>query len=198
MKERPTVPFADRPLSPPTWTMPQDVQPELPDLPSSDSDNYTAGSQLLDVSSLNTVLDMLAVIDSAEDLALLELLTVAQKRQVWDATPAAIKLRLKQIRSATSPDTAPETTAPETTAALEATALETPEPQAKLQEAAAPDHSMFQQGDRVILIAKSQLTAAEMKAVWEVVKIEAEQAHVKTPGLSDRQYPLAWMIRYPH
>lgn len=54
---------------------------------------------LLDASSLNTVLTMLEVIDSVEELALLETLTLAQKRQVWDATPEIIRIRLKQLRS---------------------------------------------------------------------------------------------------
>lgn len=54
----------------------------------------------LDESSLNTVLTMLEVIDSVEDLALLETLTPAQKRQVWDATPEDTRIRLKQLRSA--------------------------------------------------------------------------------------------------
>ncbi|NJO80391.1 MAG: hypothetical protein HC827_19020 [Cyanobacteria bacterium RM1_2_2] len=46
---------------------------------------------LLDASSLNTVLAMLEVIDSAEELALLETLTLEQKRQVWDATPEPVE-----------------------------------------------------------------------------------------------------------
>jgi hypothetical protein len=54
---------------------------------------------LLDAASLETVLRMLEVIDSVADLALLETLTPSQKRQVWDATPPATRLRLKQLRS---------------------------------------------------------------------------------------------------
>jgi hypothetical protein len=65
----------------------------------SDTLPFAGPDELLDVSSLNTVLDMLAVIDSAEELTLLELLTPAQKRQVWDATPDHLKRKLKQIRA---------------------------------------------------------------------------------------------------
>ena len=53
----------------------------------------------LDESSLKTILDMLAVIDSVEELAMLEALTPLQKRQVWDVTPDSIQLRLKELRS---------------------------------------------------------------------------------------------------
>jgi chaperonin cofactor prefoldin len=58
--------------------------------------------ELLDASSLHTVLTMLEVIDSLDDLALLETLTPAQKRQVWDATPESTKVRLIQLRAAQS------------------------------------------------------------------------------------------------
>lgn len=61
-----------------------------------------ASEELLDASSLNTVLSMLEVIDSVEELALLETLTLAQKRQVWDATPNATRSRLKQLKTAES------------------------------------------------------------------------------------------------
>jgi hypothetical protein len=58
-----------------------------------------APEELLDASSLHTVLIMLEVIDSLEDLALLETLTLAQKRQVWEATPEPTRLRLIQLRA---------------------------------------------------------------------------------------------------
>lgn len=60
---------------------------------------------LLDASSLSTVLSMLEVIDSVEELALLETLTPAQKRQVWDETPEATRIRLKQLRAVAASDT---------------------------------------------------------------------------------------------
>lgn len=176
---------------------PPDVQPDLPDPPSSDADgqpfdnqpnNIQPDIQLLDASSLSTVLDMLAVIDSTEDLALLELLTSLQKRQVWDATPEIIRLRLKQIRL--TANSSPE--------ASENSALETPEAQAQIHESPLPISSTFQKGDRVILLAKPQLTATEMNVIWKVVRVEADQVYVEASGLSDRQYPLAWIVRYPN
>lgn len=63
-------------------------------------DDRPSDLEWLDESSLKTILDMLAVIDSVEELAMLEALTPLQKRQVWNATPDSIKLRLKQLRSA--------------------------------------------------------------------------------------------------
>lgn len=74
---------------------PESIQPKLSSDPATPPDN-----DLLDQFCLNTVLEMLAVIDCVEELALLETLTAAQKRQVWDATPEALKVRLKQIRAA--------------------------------------------------------------------------------------------------
>ncbi|MBD3880347.1 hypothetical protein IFO70_01110 [Phormidium tenue FACHB-886] len=74
---------------------PEDVQPRSPsDAPET--------AELLDESSLNTVLDIVAAIETAEELALLETLTLAQKRQVWAAISDEQKLRLKQIRTASS------------------------------------------------------------------------------------------------
>lgn len=63
-------------------------------------DDDSATETLLDGSSLGTVLAMLEVIDSLEELALLETLTSAQKRQVWAATPESSRDRLKQLRIA--------------------------------------------------------------------------------------------------
>lgn len=54
---------------------------------------------LLDEMSLQTVLDMLAVMVTAEELTQLESLTPGQKRQVWFATPEDVKVRLKQIKA---------------------------------------------------------------------------------------------------
>jgi hypothetical protein len=56
-------------------------------------------SELLDEFSLKIVLDMSAVMTTAEELTQLESLTPAQKRQVWLATPEEVKLRLKKIRA---------------------------------------------------------------------------------------------------
>lgn len=68
-------------------------------------DAVSVSDGLLDASSLNTVLAMLEVIDSVEELALLETLTFAQKRQVWDATPEATRMRLKQLRATAGQNT---------------------------------------------------------------------------------------------
>jgi hypothetical protein len=188
---------------------PPDVQPDLPDPPPSDAEgqpfDHQPDEQLLDASSLSTVLDMLAVIDCAEDLALLEYLTPPQKRQVWDATPEEIKLNLKQIRLAAS-------SSPKASGSLASgnsasgslasgnlaseTSLETPELPNYLQETRPT--SAIQTGDRVILLAKPQLTATEMNSIWEVIKVEADQVYVRAAGVSDRQYPLSWIVRYPH
>ncbi|MBI4782026.1 MAG: hypothetical protein HY785_12010 [Oscillatoriophycideae cyanobacterium NC_groundwater_1537_Pr4_S-0.65um_50_18] len=172
---------------------PQDVQPKPPDPPepSHSEDPSDSESQLLDDSSLNTVLDMLTVIDSAEDLALLERLTPAQKRQVWDATPEVVRTRLKQIRSARPPEALSQ---PPLVKHPEA---ESPESKPVLQPAAQPKSVSLKQGDRVVLIAKAQLTAAELQAIWEVVKVETDHVHIKTQGLSDRKYPPTWMVYYP-
>lgn len=65
------------------------------------ADQFSDGSdELLDESSLKTVLDMLEVIDCVEELDLLETLTISQKKQVWGLTPEATRLKLKQIRAA--------------------------------------------------------------------------------------------------
>ena len=70
----------------------EDVQPPLPK-------PTPAAAELLDQSSLNTVLDIVEAIETAEELALLETLTSAQKRQVWSAISDEQKLRLKKIRT---------------------------------------------------------------------------------------------------
>lgn len=79
------------------FIMPELRCPEHP-LFSSQTSPKSMEAFLLDPSSLRTVLEMLTVIDSVEELAMLETLTPAQKRQVWDATPEATKVRVRQIR----------------------------------------------------------------------------------------------------
>jgi hypothetical protein len=68
---------------------------------SSQSEFVTAATQddLLDEMSLQTVLDMLAVMVAVEELTQLESLTPEQKRQVWTATPEDVKLRLKELKA---------------------------------------------------------------------------------------------------
>jgi len=67
----------------------------------SEPEFVTAATQddLLDELSLQTVLDMLAVMVTAEELTQLESLTPEQKRQVWFATPEDVKLRLKRLKA---------------------------------------------------------------------------------------------------
>lgn len=79
------------------FIMPEIRCPEHP-LFSSQASPESMEAALLDPSSLRTVLEMLTVIDSVEELAMLETLTPAQKRQVWDATPESTKVRVRQIR----------------------------------------------------------------------------------------------------
>jgi hypothetical protein len=227
----------------------KDVQPDS-----------SSSVELLDASSLSTVLDMLAVIDSAEELSLLEALTPAQKRQVWDATPDSLKTQLKQIRSAhtgekiafkpalseqsaseapgnlepTSPtnlaeeqdelgDAIAEAIAPaeqsglsdpsdlsdssdlsDPSDLLDPSDLSDPSDLAENLPGNLPDiiESVLQNplpkvGDRVVLLSKSQLTVAEMTAIWQVVDVQAGHARIETKTLGSRRYPLTWMIIYP-
>lgn len=55
-------------------------------------------AERLNASELQTVLDMLAVMETAEELTQLQALTELQKRQVWEATPEALKQKLWQLR----------------------------------------------------------------------------------------------------
>lgn len=171
---------------------------------------------LLDDSSLSTVLDMLAVIDSVEELALLETLTDAQKRQVWAATPEVVKIRLKQMRAAASEHRSSVQSSIQSAAGspeagleiepedennlnaewqeLEAVpALSTPQP---LTGVSLPEPTPAI-GDWIVLKAKPKLTAAELIAIWEVTNLEGDYAQVKTEKLGTRLYPTRWMIIYP-
>lgn len=189
---------------------------------SSQPEFVTAATQddLLDELSLQTVLDMLAVMVAAEELTQLESLTPAQKRQVWDATPEDVKLRLKQIKSSSTERPTEEIEEPEELNKLE----ESDESEESLDEMgeaidytdsesvnfinlplfqnsyglnAPPVEQTFQVGDWVVLTAEPRLTAAELVAVWEIVAIQEEQARITAKGLGSRQYPLNWMVSYP-
>jgi hypothetical protein len=131
----------------------------------------TAIEELLDASSLNTILDMLAVIESLEELNLLESLSEAQQRQVWQALPESVHAHLEQLQQA----------------------------QVNTQPASQPenDTTTLQVGDWVVLKAEPRLSAKEMIALWVVLEIQGEQVRVKAKGLGIRQYPIAWMLRYP-
>jgi hydrogenase maturation factor len=177
----------------------------------------------LDHSSLQTVLSMLELIDSAEDLALLETLTPGQKRQVWDATPDATRSRLKQLRS---PKLSPSLKHSHSTDLIDASDLishlnledRLPEEQAtQAEETAAIDLEAQRQevdlmlqeplnlsaqptvclGDWVVLHAKPKLTKAEMQAIWEVIELQGNYARIVTQSLGSRIYPTAAMSLYP-
>jgi hypothetical protein len=181
---------------------------------------------LLDDFSLGVVLAMLAVMETAEELTQLECLTDAQKRQVWDATPEAVKTRLKQLRAEARSKAEFQQLQAEAIAeieameAIEAVAEEREEVE-EISEAEAIEETealleemdeemsrlpLFQnyeaaptlkEGDWVLLKAVPQLTAAELKAVWEVVKIQGEHARIESKGMGSRSYPMAWMVLYP-
>lgn len=171
----------------------------------------TPSAELLDPSSLSTVLDMLAVIDSAEELTLLEVLTPAQKRQVWDAISEALKNRLKQIRAGVSLADASLGAKPSVPpiAQLDVQTIDALDEgtedvsladlEADLQEVVQAElhHPLPQVGDRVILIAKPQLPSAEIQAIWELVELEEDAAQIYAKGLGTRRYPTSWLIVYP-
>lgn len=149
------------------------------------SDEDEGADALLDESSLETILDMLAVITSIEELMLLETLTAAQKRQVWSATPEVIKNKLKQIREAGF--STAEASPPETWQNLDPQNLE-------------PNQSNSNQpvlavGNQVVLLAKAQLTAAELIAIWDVIEVHEGYARIRAKNLV-RTYPIDWMVAY--
>ncbi|MBW4466561.1 MAG: hypothetical protein KME07_14145 [Pegethrix bostrychoides GSE-TBD4-15B] len=174
----------------------------------------------LDDFSLNTVLAMLVVIDSTEDLALLETLTPEQKRQVWDATPETTRARLKQLRASpklsaslkrshstdlinaaelTAEDRLPEdqSAQAEETAAIDLEA-QRQEVDLMLQEplnlSAEPTLSI---GDWVVLHAKPKLSRAEMQAIWDVIELQGNYARIAAKSLGNRLYPTVAMSLYP-
>lgn len=183
-----------------------------------------APEPLLDAASLDTVLTMLEVIDSAEDLALLETLTLDQKRQVWDATPSATRLRLKQLKMAgTGQGLSPSVNRSYATGLIDAAelqALPEPEPssaESSQEETAAIDLEaqreevdlMLQEpldltvqptvtiGDWVVLHAKPKLTKVEMQAIWEVIEVQGNYARIVAPNLGARVFPTGSMTLYP-
>lgn len=131
------------------------------------------GDVLLDESSLETILDMLAVISSMEELMLLEALTDAQKRQVWSATPEEIRSKLKQIREAGFAESVPWQT-----------------------EAGDGNQVGLSVGNQVVLMAKPKLVAAELIAIWEVMAVHEGYARIRANNLGVRNYPISWMVLY--
>jgi len=182
-----------------------------------------ATQDLLDELSLQTVLEMSAVMVTADELTQLESLTPAQKRQVWLATPEEVKLRLKQIKAAAQAESRPVDRSTEEKEKLEVL-KELEELEESLEEMgeAIDDagsesidflnlplfensygsiepqvESTAQIGDWVVLKAEPRLTTAELLAVWKVVAIEGEAARIEAKGLGNRQYPMSWMVVYP-
>ncbi len=138
------------------------------------------------------MLDMLAAMKTAEELDILESLTEAQKRQIWAATPRDIKAKLWNLRQAAIAEASPPTIE------LASKPLESSPSVSYLPD---PINTVGSQtpigvGDRVVLKAKPDLTVAELKAIFEVVAIEAEQVRVKTVGVEPKAYPLDWLVLY--
>lgn len=133
---------------------------------------------LLDESSLATVLDMLTVITSIEELMLLESLTDAQKRQVWSATSEAIRNKLKRIREAN-------------------TAASSANWENLNSKSGDSNQPVLRVGGRVVLLVKPKLSTAELTAIWTVIGIHEGQARIKAENLGIRNYPVSWMVVYP-
>jgi hypothetical protein len=179
-----------------------------------------ATQDLLDELSLQTVLEMSAVMVTADELTQLESLTPAQKRQVWLATPEEVKLRLKQIKAAAQAESRPVDRSTEEKEKLEVLEeleesleemgeaidgvgsesidfLNLPLFQNSYGSIEPQVESTAQIGDWVVLKAEPCLTTAELLAVWKVVAIEGEAARIEAKGLGNRQYPMSWMVAYP-
>ncbi|WP_416672636.1 hypothetical protein [Egbenema bharatensis] len=135
------------------------------------SDNRSSDDRL-DESSLNTVLDMLGVIDTVEELALLELLTDTQKRQVWDVTPEAVKTRLKQLRL--SAKNAPSKTNSPVRAET-----------APLAASSTPDLTRSQQ-----LSAEPELEEAEEQDLRELEELAYSEAWQEDSAIESDSYPV--------
>jgi len=134
--------------------------------------------ELLDASSLATILDMLAVITTIEELMLLESLTEIQKRQVWKATPEAVRHRLKQVREA------------HVTVSGSSSTWET------LNSKSGGNQPMLRTGNQIVLVAHPKLTSAELVAIWNVVEVHEDYARIKSENLGFRNYPIKWMLLY--
>lgn len=140
-------------------------------------DETDRAEALLDESSLETILDMLVVMNSIEELLLLETLTTVQKRQVWAATPETIRSKLKQIREAGSSKSGQE-------------------------QNLAPvwgdsNQPVLSIGNQIVLVAQPKLTAAELMAIWDVMEVQEGYARIKAKDLGIRNYPVSWMVIYP-
>jgi hypothetical protein len=146
--------------------------------------------ELLDDASLSTVLDMLAVAETVDELAVLDVLTEAEKAQVWTALSDALKQRLQRLQKG-------ETVAPDE----ERSSLQEKE-EVNLDQSPTPISSTpsaeveWQVGDRVVLKAKPNLTTAELKAIFEVVRIQENLIQVRSFKIGLRRYPTDWLVLY--
>jgi hypothetical protein len=113
---------------------------------------------LLDELSLQTVLAMLAVMVTAEELTQLESLTPAQKRQVWMVTPEDVKLRLKQIKaSAQAESLAMEGSTEEKEEPEELNESEEPEELNESEESEKLDESLAEMGEAIDYTASESI-----------------------------------------
>jgi UDP-3-O-[3-hydroxymyristoyl] glucosamine N-acyltransferase len=162
-------------------------QPELFSLVASDE-----AVELLDQASLHTVLDMLAVAETADELEILDVLTPAEQQQVWDALPKATRLRLKQLQAGVT--IAPSSQSPAQNTVTDA--LISQSPTVAAASISAIDEPELQVGDRVVLNAKPHLTVTELLAIFEVVRIQDNLVQVKAARMGVRRYPMDWLVLY--
>ncbi|HEY9620041.1 MAG TPA: hypothetical protein V6C78_06715 [Crinalium sp.] len=175
----------------------------------------------LNASELATVLDMLAVMETREELKILECLTPVQKRQVWDATPYELKVKLHHLKNSTvappqplehqnlvqsdsfvqvdvQADTCEDDESEEDDLESEEIELRQIEPDDLDISERSPNLATLMVGDRVVLKAKPGLSKAELMAIFDVVEIHSDLVHCRTSEIGGRRYPLDWLIIYPH
>ena len=145
----------------------------------------TTEVDLLDAPSLETAVTIAELIDadSLAELNLLETLTPAQKLQVWEALSEAVQDRLVELRDLADANSGKAELG--TTANVSA------------DDNAASPAPPLSVGDHVVLHAKPQMKAAELKAIWKVAQINGSNACISTPGITNRTYPMHWMTLYP-
>jgi hypothetical protein len=143
--------------------------------------------ELLSASELTTVLEMLAIVETTEDLDLLQYLTMAQKQQVWDATPVEVKAKVWQIRQS-QPQAAPSVEAAKAAAIAPIRADD--------QSREQVIDPAYEVGDWVVLKAEPGLSKAELIAIFEVMQIADNLVQVKAEGVGLRHYPPDWLLLY--
>ncbi|MBW4522961.1 MAG: hypothetical protein KME16_25255 [Scytolyngbya sp. HA4215-MV1] len=144
--------------------------------------------ELLDGSSLATVLTMMTVAETADELDILEMLTEPQQTQVLTALPKEVKQKLCQwyppLADRFPLQDYPEPTFPTSEAIVAITPSQSP---------AEPDLVV---GDRVVLKAKPQLTTVELLAIFEVVAVQEGWVKVRADRLGSRRYAVEWLVLY--